>query len=89
MDKLDKILHRCIKKKPLRKALESAEICFYADSCSDGRFRTISFSRGILKVSVDSSPAASELQFEEANLVERINKRAGQEVIKSIRIIVL
>jgi len=88
MEKLDKILASALAKKKLSGTVRSAQICFYADEWGNGRFQAISFSRGILKVAVNSSPAASELEIQKENLIENLNKRLGNKVVHSVRIIV-
>ena len=87
MDKLDKFLRPALAKKGLLGAATSAEICFLAQDWGKGRFEPISFSKGVLKVSVASSSSASELQMESDNLIEYLNKKIGREVVKSVRII--
>jgi len=88
MEKLDKILMSALAKKKLSGTVRSAQICFYADEWGDGRFQAISFLRGVLKVSVNSSPAASELEIQKEDLIDSVNKRLGQNSVRSVRIIV-
>ena len=87
MEKLDKFLTSSLAKKGLGKAVIGAQICFYALEWGNSRFEPISFSRGILKVSVSSSSAASELQMEEEKLIQYLNSKIGKKVVKSVRII--
>lgn len=75
-------------KKGIGGAVKAAQICFYAEELNNGRYGVISFSRGILKVSVGSSPAASELEIQKEELIDEINKRLGLEAVKALRIIV-
>lgn len=72
--------------KGLSQSAESAMICFWAKEWANTRFDPISFSRGILKVSVRSASAASELQMREEELLEYLNKRVGKKLIKRLRI---
>ena len=88
MEKLDKILRQRVKKDAMRKPLEGAEICFYANTWGNGRLTPISFCDGILKVSVTSSPAASELQCQEPELIDFINQKLHQKAVKRVRIII-
>jgi len=88
MDKLNKILMASLAKKGLGKIARSSLVCFYAEGWGKGRFKPVSFARGVLKVSVDSSPAASELQIEEAKLIDFVNVKIGKEIVRSIRIVV-
>lgn len=88
MDKLDKILLPCLAKRGLGGTARSSLVCFYAGAWGNDRFVPISFSKGVLKVSVSSSPAASELSIEESKLIDYINKKIGKEIVKSVRIII-
>lgn len=87
MEKINSILKRTLAKKGLLRAATSAEICFYASQWSKGRFTTISCSRGVLKVSVQGSCAASELQMEEGKLIRHLNEKFGVETVKKLKII--
>lgn len=87
MDKLDKILRPSLAKKGLLGAAISAEICFLAEEWGKGRFQAISFSRGILKLSVESSSAASELSMEQDKLISYLNGKQGKNIVKSVRIV--
>ena len=88
MDKLNKILMASLAKKGLGRIARSSLACFYAKAWGKDRFEPISFSRGVLKVSVSSSPAASELQIEEEKMIDFVNKKIGKEIVRSVRIIV-
>lgn len=87
MDKLDKILIPALAKKGLAGVAISSLVCFYADKWGKGRFKTISLSKGLLKLSVDSSPAAAELQIEQDKLADFINEKIGKKMVKEIRIV--
>ncbi|PIS08100.1 hypothetical protein COT78_00160 [Candidatus Berkelbacteria bacterium CG10_big_fil_rev_8_21_14_0_10_43_13] len=88
MEKLDKILMSALAKKKLSGTIRSAQICFYANEWGKGRFEAVSFLRGVLKVSVNSSPAASELEIQKEELIDSVNKRLGQNSVRSVRIMV-
>jgi hypothetical protein len=85
MKKLGDFLLPALAKKGLGKTVQGSLVCFYATECSDGLFEALSFSRGILKVSVSSSSAAQEVQMKEEKLVKFINDKIGAPVVKSIR----
>jgi hypothetical protein len=89
MEKIDQILAKSLAKKGLSKVTQGAMICFYASEWNKDLFCPISFTNGILKVSVDSSPAASELQIRESELIEYLNNRIGKKSVRQLRIIVL
>ncbi len=87
MEKIDKILSQSFTNKGIKKTLQSAHICFLAEEWGNHRFRAISFSKGILKVSVKSSPAASDLQMRESEIIEYVNTKIGKQLVKSVRIV--
>ena len=88
MEKIDQILKHGIKKSALKKTLQSAEICFLASTWGNAQFAPVSFAKGILKVSVKSSPAASELEMQKADLIDFVNQKIGKETVRGLRIIV-
>lgn len=87
MDKIDKVLKSGLGKKGLMGAATSAHICFLAQKWARGRFEPISYSRGVLKVSVKSSSHAQELSMQECEICEYINDKLGRKCVKRIRII--
>lgn len=88
MEKIDRILASGIKTKGLKKTLDCSLICFYATEWGKGRFRTISFLNGSLKVFVSSSPAASELKMQQQELIDFINDKTKRRAVRSVRIVV-
>jgi len=84
MDKLSKILLPALAKKGLGKATSSAMICFYAEKWGNGRFKAISFSEGLLKLSVKSSSQAMELDMQKGELLEFLKQYVGKKRIKII-----
>jgi len=89
MDKIGDILGGAMRKKGLSAATDGALVCFYADKWAKRRFSSISFSKGILKVAVDSSPAAAELQMQEGALIDFINDKLKKPAVKAVRIVVI
>ncbi|MFA7252938.1 MAG: DciA family protein [Patescibacteria group bacterium] len=88
MKKIDKILSDSLTKKGIGQAAKSALVCFWADKWGNGRFSVISFQNGILKVSVESSPAASELEIAKEDLIDEVNKKANKRIVRQVRILV-
>ena len=88
MEKLDKIIALSLTKKKLGKPLKAAQICFYAGLWGKAHLKPIAFSGGVLKVSVKSSPAASELEIQKEDLLDFVNAKIGYKAVRSIRIIV-
>jgi len=87
MERLSKILGPALAKKGLLRQATGAQICFYAESWKKVPFSVISFSNGILKVSITSSSAASELQMLSEDLIDFLNRKIGKKQVRSIRII--
>jgi hypothetical protein len=87
MDKLSKILKGSLARRGLLKPSEGAEICFYAEKWGKLPFCPISFSKGVLKVSVDSSAVSSELHMQADDLLGFINKKLGKKMVRQLRII--
>ncbi|MFA5926712.1 MAG: DciA family protein [Patescibacteria group bacterium] len=87
MKKIGEFIFSSMAKKGLIKETVGAQICFYAESWGKYPFRSVSFSRGILKVSVTSSSAAQELQMKEEEIIEYLNKKIGRKIVKGVRIV--
>ena len=88
MERLDKILKQALAKRGLSGTARSAQICFYAGEWASGRFEPISFSHGVLKVAVQSSPAAAELEIIKEDLIDFVNQKLKSEAVRSLRIVV-
>lgn len=87
MDKVSKLLLKNMSKKGLGGAAVSSQICFYADKWGKGRFSTISFTQGTLKLAVSNSSLAQELDMEKQKLMDYIEEKIGRKVVKKVRII--
>ena len=87
MDKIDKILLPVMAKKGLGGAAVSSQICFYATEYGKGCFEAISFSKGVLKLSVCDSIDAGEVQMMSEEIIEYVNKKMKREIVKRIRIV--
>ena len=85
MEHIGKHLLKVMAKRGLGGAAISSQICYFADKWGKGRFKSVSFSRGILKVSVRSSAAAQELSMDEERLVEHLNSKIVRPVVKRVR----
>ncbi len=88
MEKIDKILSSVLAKKGLAKAAQGAMVCFYAKEWGKGLFEPISFQNGTLKISVCSSPAASEIHIKEAELIDFLNNKLSKRSVRFLRIVV-
>ena len=86
MEKLDEILRSQLARKKLSGTLRAAQICFYATQWAKTPCKILSFSKGILKVAVDSSPAASELEIQKEDLLSFVNQKLGKNAVRFIKI---
>lgn len=86
MDKLDRIISKSLPQKGYGKAAQSAKICFFANKWDVVPIRAISVSEGVLKVSVTSSSAASELQMLVEDLRDFVNNKIGFKAVRKVRI---
>lgn len=87
MDKLNKILMESLAKKGIAGTAQSAQICFYAEKWEKIHLAPISFSKGVLKVSVKSSSEASELQMLSEDLIDYLNTKIGRKIVRNLRIV--
>jgi len=87
MDKIDKILLPVMAKKGLGGAAVSSQICFYANEWGKDRFDAISYSRGVLKLSVGAAIDAGEVQMESEEIISYVNSKMGREIVKRVRIV--
>ena len=87
MEKLKKLLLPVMAKKGLGGAAVSSQICFYANEWGKDRFDAISYSRGVLKLSVRDSIDAGEVQMESEGIISYVNSKMGRDIVKRIRIV--
>ena len=88
MDKIGDLLDRSMAKRGLTGTAEGSHVCFLADKYSDTRFTAVSFSRGTLKLSVNSSIDAAEVQIDQDKIISKLNQKIGKDLIKKIRLII-
>lgn len=67
---------------PKKRILVAARICYEAEKLD---LNPISFSDGVLTLSVKNSSEASELQFKKSEILEKINKKIGRNIVEKIR----
>jgi hypothetical protein len=84
--KLSKLLDKKIKKKGSPNLFLCSLVCYQALKSGEGLFEPISFKDGTLLVRVSDSSSASTVQLSQAQIIEKINQKLGQEVVKKIRI---
>ena len=87
MKQLNDFMWSSLGRKGLKKEAEGAYLCFLATEWGQGRFKAVSFSQGILKLSVCSSPAAQEVQMETEKLSDYLNSKIGRKAVRGVRIV--
>lgn len=85
MDKISKFLTNNPKYKQLSRPLQAARVCEAGRGVAGGRFGVISFRDGLLTIGVENSSAAANLQAESSQIIEEINQKLDQELVKRIR----
>lgn len=85
MEQINKLIKTNAKYKRLQKPLEAAKICEIARALSRGRFGAVSFCRGVLCLSVESSTQAANLVLESEKIISALNQKIGQPAIKRLR----
>jgi hypothetical protein len=81
---ISNILSRNLARKGLLKAANCARACGVARDIGKGDYEPISFCRGVLKVSVDSSAKAHLVKLQEKMIISKINEALKEEVVKKI-----
>ena len=85
MEKINKFLRSNPKYKRLQKPLEAARVCDIARKQLPGHVKIVSFIRGVLCLSTQNSAEASNLQCESALMIDLINKKIGENLVKRFR----
>lgn len=85
-DKVSSLLDKKIQKRGAASALLSSRVCYIALKIGEDLFKPISFRNGILLVLVSDSASATSLQLSQEQIMEKINQKLGQEIVKKIRV---
>jgi len=85
MDKINKQFRHNPRYLKLRKPLEAARICGVALRLAQGRFEVISFKQGLLTLATKNSGEAANLQLESQKIIDEVNQKVGEDVVKNIR----
>jgi len=83
---VSKLLEKKIKKRESPNPFLSSAVCWHALKTGKDLFKPISFKDGVLLVSVSDSSSASAVQLSQAQIIEEINQKLGQGIVKKIRI---
>lgn len=81
---ISNILERNLARKGLLKAAYSARVCAIAKEVGAGEFEPVSHKDGALKILVSDSSRAHLLKIKEPQLIEQINSKLGQKVVKRL-----
>ncbi|MCX6806555.1 MAG: DciA family protein [Candidatus Berkelbacteria bacterium] len=84
--KFSTLLDKKMKKKGIANSLLASRVCYQALIASDGLFNPISFKDGTLLVGVSSSASAAALQLSKSQVIQKINHKLDQEIVKNIKI---
>ncbi len=84
-ENISDILARSLKRKGLDKAAFGAMVCAAADKVSEGKFESISFKDGALKIRVSSEPQAHLLRLREKFYIHKINEKLKKDLVKRLR----
>lgn len=68
-----------------KKPLEAAKVCEATRELGKGRFGVISFSRGLLSLSVSSPAQMMELQAQSDGLINEINQKLRENIVERVR----
>lgn len=85
MDKISKFLATNSKYTRLSRPLEAAKVCEAARLVARDRFGVVSFKNGLLTVGTKNSSEAANLQLESNQIIDEINQKLNQELIKRLR----
>ena len=85
MDKISGFLSGNPKYQRLSGPLRAAQVCDAARVLANDRFGVLSFHDGLLTLTVESSAAGANLQFEMADIINQINEKIGRDLVKKIR----
>lgn len=64
---------------------QAAYICFVADEVAKSRFKALSFRDGVLEIGVTNSIEAMQIQADQTEIVEEINKILKNQKVQRIR----
>lgn len=85
MDNIGNLLGRGGKYQRFAKPMTAARVCEAGRLAARGRFNVVSFADGLLTVGTKNSGEAANLQMESAQIIDKINKELGEELVKKMR----
>jgi predicted nucleic acid-binding Zn ribbon protein len=71
--------------KRFQKPMQAARVCEAGNTCVSPRGRAVTFKDGLLTVELSSGASAANMQMESAGILECINKKLGQDLVKKLK----
>lgn len=81
---MDNLMHRAVNRMRFAPQLAAAAVCQAANERGQGRYRAISFQKGVLKIAVSSYDDAAYLRPRLANLAQDLNTDLAADAIRLI-----
>lgn len=88
-EKINNLVSNRMNKHGFREQAEAARICFEADKLYSHLFNVISFRDGVLTVSVKNNIEAQQIQMQSKKIIDSLNKKLENDIIKRIKFRVL
>lgn len=85
---MNNLMDRAVQRHQLAPQLTAAAICQAAEGVSAGRWRTISFRQGRLKLAVADYDTVAALQVQTPHLLLQINQAVGADAVKKLSFLV-
>ena len=85
-DKASTILEKKVRKRGKSEILMAALVCYLAGKIKNGEFWPVSFKDGVLTLKTESSSASSDVLARKEEIIQKINKKVGKEVVKKIKL---
>jgi len=93
LNPIGEYLKKSINKAGIGKEVEAARVCQFWKTIIEKVFsreiaeksKALRFKNGTLVVAVSSPVLAQEFRFRESEIVERLNKKSGSDIIRKIR----
>jgi len=87
-ENIKNILRRRLAHYGLTRQAEAAQVCAASATVAAGEFEVVSFRAGTLKVRVSSPEQGHLLRLRERGLVEQVNLKLGQPLVKKLTVII-
>lgn len=85
MKRIGEFLKHNPKYSKFSKPLQAAKVCGAARLLGADRYDVISFKEGLLTLGVTSSAQAANLQAESQGIIDEINQKLGEDLVRGMR----